>query len=70
LNDAQHLAEGSYGRQNRESIAARETQIAEGLRAIERAYHQAVEPPLAPEHRRIVPCTGPGAGDGIAHARS
>jgi hypothetical protein len=51
------LAEGSYGRQNRQAIAARETQIAEGLRAIERAYHQAVEPPLAPEHRRIVPDT-------------
>jgi hypothetical protein len=51
------LAEGTYGRQNRDAIAARETQIAEGLRAIERAYYQAVEPPLAPEHRRIVPDT-------------
>ena len=28
------LAEGSYGRQNREAIVARETQIAEGLRAV------------------------------------
>jgi hypothetical protein len=54
---AENLAEGSYGRDNRDAIAARETQIAEGLRAIERAYHNAVEPPLAPEHRRIVPCT-------------
>lgn len=53
----EHLAEGSYGRQNRDAIAARETQIAESLRAVERAYHNAVEPPLAPKHRRIVPCT-------------
>ncbi len=53
----ENRAEGSYGRENREAIAARETQIAEGLRAIERTYHAAVEPPLAPEHRRIVPDT-------------
>ena len=53
----ENLAEGSYGRQNRESIVARETQIAEGLRVVERAYRHAVEPPLAPEHRRMVLCT-------------
>jgi hypothetical protein len=38
------LSQGSYGSQNREAIAARETTIADGLRAIERAYSQAVEP--------------------------
>ena len=53
----ENLAEGSYGRQNRDAIVARETQIAEGLRAVERAYHHAVEPPLAPELRQIVPYT-------------
>jgi hypothetical protein len=53
----ENLAEGSYGRQNRESIVARETQIAEGLRVVERAYRHDVEPPLAPEHRRMVLCT-------------
>jgi hypothetical protein len=38
------LSEGSYGRQNREAIIARETTIVDGLRAIERAYHAALEP--------------------------
>jgi hypothetical protein len=39
---AQGLPEGSYGRQNRQSIAARETRAAHRLRAIERAYQIAL----------------------------
>lgn len=38
----QGLPEGSYGRQNRQSIAARETRAADRLRAIERAYQIAL----------------------------
>jgi hypothetical protein len=48
------LSEGSYGRQNREAIVARETTIVDGLRAIERAYHAALEPTPAPEFSRIL----------------
>ncbi len=33
----QNLPEGSYGRRNRQAIAARETRIAARLRAVERA---------------------------------
>jgi hypothetical protein len=33
----------SYGRRNRQAIAARETRIAERLRAVERAYRIAIE---------------------------
>ena len=51
---ARDLADGSYGRQNREAIAARETTIAAGLRAIERAYHQALEPAPAPEFSQLL----------------
>ena len=50
---AQDLSQGSYGRQNREAIAARETTIADGLRAIERAYRQALEPAPATEFSYI-----------------
>ncbi len=39
----QTLPEGSYGRRNRQAIAARETRIAARLRAVERAYCIAVE---------------------------
>jgi hypothetical protein len=39
----QTLPEGSYGRRNRQSIAARETRIAARLRAVERAYRTAIE---------------------------
>ena len=39
----QNLPEGSYGRQNRQAIAARETRVAARLRAIERAYRTAIE---------------------------
>jgi len=37
------LPEGSYGRQNRDAIADRETRIAARLRAVERAYRSALE---------------------------
>lgn len=39
----QNLPEGSYGRGNRQVIAARETRVASRLRAIERAYRTAIE---------------------------
>ena len=41
---AQDLPEGSYGRRNRQAIAARETRIATRLSAVEQAYR------TAPEH--------------------
>ena len=50
---AADLSQGSYGRRNREDIAARETAIADGLRAIERAYRQALEPGPATEFSYI-----------------
>jgi hypothetical protein len=50
----QDLAEDSYGRQYRHVIAARETTIANGLRPIERAYHQALEPAPAPEFSQVL----------------
>jgi hypothetical protein len=37
------LPEGSYGRQNRQAIAAREKRAAQRLRAVERAYQMATE---------------------------
>ena len=40
---AQDLPEGSYGRRNRQAIAARETRIATRLRAVEQAYRAAIE---------------------------
>jgi hypothetical protein len=39
----QGLPEGSYGRRNRQSIAARETRVAARLRAVEQAYRTATE---------------------------
>ena len=39
----QSLPEGSYGRRNRQAIAARETRVAARLRAVERAYRIANE---------------------------
>jgi hypothetical protein len=39
----QSLPEGSYGRRNREAIAARETRVAARLRAVEHAYRMAIE---------------------------
>ena len=41
------LPEGSYGRRNREVIAARETRVADRLRAVEHAYRTAVERDIA-----------------------
>jgi hypothetical protein len=48
---AQNLPDGTYGRHNRETIAARETQTAARLRAIEHAYRAAIDhnSPPAPE---------------------
>jgi hypothetical protein len=37
------LPEGSYGRRNRQAIAARETRVATRLRAVEHACHTAIE---------------------------
>jgi hypothetical protein len=39
----QNLPEGSYGRRNRQAIAARETRVAARLRAIEQAYRTAID---------------------------
>jgi len=39
----QNLPEGSYGRRNRQAIAARETRIAARLRAVEQAYRTAID---------------------------
>ena len=39
----QSLPEGSYGRRNREAIAARETRVAARLRTVEHAYRTAIE---------------------------
>jgi hypothetical protein len=43
----QNLPEGSYGRSNREAIAARETRVAARLRAVEQAYRTATEREIA-----------------------
>ena len=40
---AQAWPEGSYGRQNRQAIAARETRLADRLRAVEQAYRTAID---------------------------
>jgi hypothetical protein len=40
---SQSLPEGSYGRRNRQAIAARETRIATRLRAVEHAYRTAID---------------------------
>lgn len=54
-----HLPEDSYGRRNRETIAARETRIATRLRAIENAYRSALDPDAAPatELTQLLPLT-------------
>ena len=38
-----NLPEGSYGRRNREAIAARETRVTTRLRAVEQAYRTAID---------------------------
>jgi hypothetical protein len=45
----QNLPEGSYGRRNRQAIAARETRIATRLRAVEQAYRTATEHGTVPK---------------------
>ena len=52
------LPEDSYGRRNRQAIAARETRVAARLRAVEQAYRTAIDhdtayrpPDLAPDPR-------------------
>jgi hypothetical protein len=40
---AQHLPEGAYGRRNRQAIATRDTRVAARLRAVEHAYHTAID---------------------------
>jgi hypothetical protein len=45
----QHLPEGSYGRRNRQAIAARETRVASRLRAVEQAYRTATQHDTAPK---------------------
>ena len=42
-----NLPEGSYGRRNRQAIAARETRVAARLRAVEQAYRTAIERGIA-----------------------
>jgi hypothetical protein len=39
----QNVPEGSYGRRNRQAIAARETRVAARLRVVEQAYRTAIE---------------------------
>ena len=39
----QHLPEGSYGRRNRQAIADRDGRVATRLRAVEHAYHKAID---------------------------
>ncbi len=41
------LPEGSYGRRNRQAIAARETRVTTRLRAVERAYRTAIDRDVA-----------------------
>jgi hypothetical protein len=51
------LPEGSYGRRNRQAIAARETRVATRLRAVEQAYRKAIEHDAAftpSEHSRAL----------------
>jgi hypothetical protein len=43
----QNLPEGSYGRRNRQAIAARETRVAARLRAVEQAYRTAIDHDIA-----------------------
>jgi hypothetical protein len=57
----QRLPEGSYGRRNRQAIAARETRVAARLRAIEQAYRTAVDRDAMamPEPAEALPPTDP-----------
>ncbi len=59
---SQQLPPDTYGRQNRDTIAARETRITTRLRAIEHAYHNAIDGQAtrAPELTQILPATDRG----------
>jgi hypothetical protein len=50
------LPEDSYGRRNRQAIAARETRVAARLRTVERAYRTAIEHDagVKPEPARVI----------------
>jgi len=54
-----NLPEGSYGRRNRQAIAARDTRVAARLRAVEQAYRAAIErdaglkPPEPTQHAAL-----------------
>jgi hypothetical protein len=61
--NSQHLPEDTYGRQNREDIALRETQIATRLRAIERAYRTALDHNATPV---LEPPETPGTTDRVS----
>ena len=54
------LPEDSYGRRNRQAIAAREARVAARLRAVERAYRTAIEHDVAlkPETTRTIQPAG------------
>jgi hypothetical protein len=54
----QTFPEGSFGRQNRQAIAAREGRVAGRLRTVERAYRMANEHHAA--FRPTEPCNTPG----------
>jgi hypothetical protein len=54
----QSLPEGSYGRRNRDAIAAREARMATGLRAVEQAYRLAIERDIEPAPREPAPTIG------------
>jgi len=62
------LPEGSYGRRNRQAIAARETRVAARLRAVEQAYRIAIERDTTygtPEPARVLPSPGHSADRAI-----
>jgi hypothetical protein len=50
----QGLPDGSYGKQNRRAIAARETRAAQRLRAVQQAYQEAAEYATAVTHAEAV----------------
>jgi hypothetical protein len=61
----QNLPEGSYGRRNRQTIAARETRVATRLRAVEQAYRTATDRDATstpPEPTRALRSAGLQAG--------
>jgi hypothetical protein len=63
-----NLPEGSYGRRNRQAIAARETRIATRLRAVEHAYRTAAEHEtthMPPEPNRTLRSPGHSTGRDI-----